>query len=251
VGSAHSIAIPATLRDSLMARLDRLSSAREVAQVCAVLGREFSYELIHAVAQMDDATLQGALRQLTAAELIHQRGRPPRARYVFKHALIQEIAYESLLESTQQQHHQRIAQVLAERFSDVVESQPELLAYHYTAAGLTEQAIPFWRRAGERAAARSGNAEAIGHLGKGLQLLATLPETPERMQQELELQLALGSPLMIVKSQAAPEVEPVYRRAHELAERLGDRARGFAALMGLARFAISAGRLGAAPGERQ
>ena len=246
VGPLPPLAIPATLRDSLMARLDRLSSAREVAQVCAVLGREFSYELIHAVAQMDDATLQGALRQLTAAELIHQRGRPPRARYVFKHALIQEIAYESLLESTQQQHHQRIAQVLAERFSDVVESQPELLAYHYTAAGLTEQAIPFWRRAGERAAARSGNAEAIGHLGKGLQLLATLPETPERMQQELELQLALGSPMMIVKSQAAPEVEPVYRRAHELAERLGDRARGFAALMGLARFAISAGRLGAA-----
>jgi class 3 adenylate cyclase/tetratricopeptide (TPR) repeat protein len=246
VGPLPPLAIPATLRDSLMARLDRLSGAREVAQVCAVLGREFSYELIHAVTEMDDAKLQEALRQLTAAELIHQRGRPPRARYVFKHALLQDIAYQSLLESTQQQHHQRIAQVLAERFSDVVESQPELLAYHYTTAGLTEQAIPHWRRAGERAAARLGNLEAIGHLGKGLELLAALPETPERLRQELELQLALGSPLMLVRSQAAPEVERVYRRAHELAERLGDRARGFAALMGLARFAVSAGRLQAA-----
>lgn len=246
VGPLPPLAIPTTLRDSLMARLDRLSGAREVVQLCAVLGREFSYELIHAVAQMDDATLQAALRQLTTAGLIHQRGRPPRARYVFKHALIQDIAYETMLESKLQQHHHRIAQVLAERFSDVVESQPELLAYHYTAAGLTEQAIPWWRRAGERAAARSGNAEAIVHLGKGLQLLATLPETAERMRQELKLQLALGSPLMIVKSQAAPEVERVYRRAHELAERLGDRARGFAARMGLARFAISAGQLDAA-----
>src|SRR5262249_39720739 len=134
VGLLPPLAIPTTLRDSLMARLDRLSGAREVAQVCAVLGREFSYELIHAVTEMDEAKLQEALRQLTAAELIHQRGRPPRARYVFKHALIQEIAYESLLESTLQRHHQRIAQVLVERFPDVVESQPELLAYHYTAA---------------------------------------------------------------------------------------------------------------------
>ena len=252
VGPLPPLAIPATLRDSLMARLDRLSGAREVAQVCAVLGREFSYELIHAVTEMDEAKLDDALGQLTAAELIHQRGRPPRARYVFKHSLIQDIAYDSLLESTQQQHHQRIAQVLAERFSDVVDSQPELLAYHYTAAGLMEQAIPFWRRAGERAAARLGNVEAVGHLGKGLELLATLPETPAGLRQELELQLALGSPLMLMKSQAAPEVERVYRRAHELAERLHDRARGFAALMGLARFAISAGRLQAARevGER-
>jgi class 3 adenylate cyclase/tetratricopeptide (TPR) repeat protein len=245
-GPLPPLAIPATLRDSLMARLDRLASAREVAQLCALLGREFTYELIQAVAQLDDATLQQALAQLAAAELIHQRGRPPRARYVFKHALIQDIAYESQLKSTQQRHHQRIAQVLTERFSDVVEGQPELLAHHYTAAGLIEQAIPCWRRAGERAAARSGNVEAVGHLSKGLDLLATLPETPERARQELELQLALGSPLMIVKSQAAPDVERVYRRAHELAERLGDRARGFAALMGLARFAISAGRLDAA-----
>lgn len=245
-GPLPPLAIPATLRDSLISRLDRLSSARELAQLCAVLGREFTYELIQAVAQLDDAALRQALQQLTAAELIHQRGRPPRARYVFKHALIQDIAYESLLKSTQQRHHQRIAHVLVERFCDVVEAQPELLAYHYTAAGLIEQAIPCWRRAGERAAARSGNVEAVGHLSKGLELLATLPETPERARQELELQLALGSPLMIVKSQAAPEVEQLYRRAHELSERVGDRARGFAALMGLARFAISAGQLGTA-----
>jgi class 3 adenylate cyclase/tetratricopeptide (TPR) repeat protein len=245
-GPLPPLAIPATLQDSLMARLDRLSSAREVAQLCAVLGREFTYELVRAVTDLDDAALRQALDQLSAAELIHQRGRGPRASYVFKHALIQDIAYASQVKSTQQWHHQRIAQVLIERFADVVEAQPELLAYHYTAAGLVEQAIPYWRRAGERAAARSGNVEAVGHLSKALGLLATLPETDERARQELELQLALGSPLMIVKGQAAPEVERVYGRARELAERLEDRPRHFAALTGLARFAISAGRLGAA-----
>src|SRR5207244_12373443 len=145
------LAIPSTLHDSLMARLDRLAPVREIAQVGAVLGREFSYELIHAVSPVDETTLQQGLRQLVEAELLYQRGLPPQATYIFKHALIQDTAYQSLLKSTRQHYHQRIAQVLEARFADVVETQPELLAHHYTEAGFAEQAVAYWQRAGKRA----------------------------------------------------------------------------------------------------
>ena len=149
-GPLPPLAIPATLQDSLMARLDRLATSRVVAQLGAVLGREFTYELIRAVGLMDDATVQRGLEQLMEAELLYQRGRPPQARYLFKHALIQEVAYQSLLKSTRQQYHQRSAQVLAAQFPEIVATQPELIAYHYTEAGLTEQAIPYWQRAGSK-----------------------------------------------------------------------------------------------------
>ena len=142
------LAIPSTLHDSLMARLDRLSTARELAQLGAVLGREFSYELLQAVALIDETTLQQGMSQLVDAELVYQRGLPPRSWYIFKHALIQDTAYQSLLKSTRQQYHQRIAQVLAERFPDIVETQPELLAQHYTEAGLAQQATDYWQRPG-------------------------------------------------------------------------------------------------------
>ena len=184
-GPLPPLAIPATLHDSLMARLDRLAPVREIAQLGATLGREFSYEVLQAVSPLDEETLQQGLTRLVEAELVHQRGMPPQARYVFKHALVQETAYQSLLKSKRQQYHQQIADVLQERFPETVETQPELLAHHYTEAGLRAQAIPYWQQAGQRAVQRSANVEAISHLTKGLELLKTLPDTPERAQQEL------------------------------------------------------------------
>src|SRR5262249_40503691 len=157
--------------DSLMARLDRLATAREVAQLGATLGREFSYELIQAVSPLDVGGLRQALAELVEAEMLYQRGLPPQARYLFKHALIQDEAYQSLLKSTRQQYHRQIASILEERFPETTEIQPELLAHHYSEAGLAEQAIPYWQQAGQRAAERSANLEAIGHLKKGLDLL--------------------------------------------------------------------------------
>jgi predicted ATPase len=193
-GSLPPLAIPSTLQDSLMARLDRLAPIREIAQVGATLGREFSYELLRAVSPMDEASLQQALARLVEAEVLYQRGLPPQARYRFKHALIQDTAYQSLLKSKRQHYHQQIAQVLAEQFPETAETQPELLAQHYTEAGLIAQAITYWQRAGQRASQRSANIEAISHLTNGLAWLATLPDTPERAQQELTLQLALRRP---------------------------------------------------------
>jgi class 3 adenylate cyclase/predicted ATPase len=235
-GPLPPLAIPATLQDSLMARLDRLAAARAVAQLGAVLRREFAYELIQAVALMDEATVQRGLAQLVDAELLYRRGRPPQARYLFKHALIQETAYRSLLKSTRQQYHQRSAQVLATQFPEIVETQPELLAHHYTEAGLTEQAIPYWQQAGQQAIQRSANPEAVQHLTRGLELLATLPETPTRVQQELDLQVALGPSLSATKGRAAPDVEQTYARAQVLCAQLGDTPQLFPTLRGLCGF---------------
>src|SRR5262249_31632463 len=146
-----ALAIPATLQDSLMARLDRLLTAKGIAQLGATIGRQFSYELLSAIADLDDATLQRALRRLVEAALLYQRGMPPQATYLFKHALVQEAAYQSLLRSTRQHHHQRIAQVLDAQFPETVETQPELLAQHYTEASLHARAVGYWQRAGQRA----------------------------------------------------------------------------------------------------
>jgi class 3 adenylate cyclase/tetratricopeptide (TPR) repeat protein len=234
--SPLQLGIPSTLQDALMARLDRLASVREVAQVGAVLGREFSYELLHAVSLFDEGMLQQGLRQLVEAELIYQRGLPPQATYLFKHALIQDTAYQSLLKSRRQQLHQQIAQMLAERFSETVETQPELLAHHYTEASLIAQAIPYWQRAGERATQRSANVEAISHLTKGLELLKTLPDTLERAQQELTLQIALGTPLMASKGYGASEVEHLYTRARELCRQVSETPQLVPVLWGLTSF---------------
>src|SRR5262249_51331941 len=160
--SLSTFTIPATLQDSLMARLDRLVSAKGIAQMGATIGRQFAYDLLHAVSQLDDATLQRELGRLVEAELLYQRGLPPQATYVFKHALIQVAAYQSLLKSTRQQYHQRIAQVLEVQFSEIAETEPELLAQHYTEAGLIAQAVSYWHKAGQRAAMeRSAHVEAI------------------------------------------------------------------------------------------
>jgi predicted ATPase/class 3 adenylate cyclase len=233
---APSIPIPATLHDSFMARLDRLGTAKGVAQLGATLGREFSYELLRAVSPLDETALQTELVRLVAAELLYQRGLPPQAVYIFRHALIQDAAYQSLLKSTRQQSHQQIAQVLQERFPETVETQPELLAHHCTEAGLIEQAIPHWQRAGERAVERSANVEAVSHLTKALELLQTLPDSPDRAQQELTLQIALGVPLMATKGYAAPEAKAAYDRALELCRQVGETPQLVPVLRGLAAF---------------
>ena len=170
------LAIPSTLQDSLMARLDRLATGKEVAQVGAALGRTFQYDLLRAVASIDEETLQAALAKLGEADLLHQRGVPPDATYIFKHALIQETAYQSMLVSRRQQLHRRIASTLVERFPATTGTQPELVAHHYTEAGLADQAIDHWQRAGQRAVERSANLEAIAHFTKGLNVLATLSD---------------------------------------------------------------------------
>jgi class 3 adenylate cyclase/predicted ATPase len=228
------LAIPATLHDSLMARLDRLAApAKMVAQLGATISRQFSYELLRAVAPLDETTLQHALSLLVEAELIHQRGLLPRATYLFKHALIQETAYQSLLKSTRQQQHQQIAQVLLAQFPETADLQPELLAHHYTEAGLADQAVTYWLRAGQRAVQRSANIEAIQHFTQGLELLQHLPATPERTQHELALQLALRVPLRMLKGHTAPEVAQVQRQAYMLCQEVGDSPQRFSALVGL------------------
>jgi class 3 adenylate cyclase/tetratricopeptide (TPR) repeat protein/energy-coupling factor transporter ATP-binding protein EcfA2 len=234
-----SLAIPSTLQDSLMARLDRLAPVRELVQLGATLGREFTYELLHAISPLNEETLQHGLRQLVEAELIYQHGLPPQATYLFKHALIQDTAYQSLLKSRRQQYHNQIAQVLEERFPEIQETQPELLAHHYTEAALTDQAIRYWQQAGQRALERSANVEAISHLTKGLELLKTLPDTPEHTQQELILQLALSNSLMATKGYAAPEVEQVYVRALELCRQMGEPPQLFPVLVGLWRLYLT------------
>jgi predicted ATPase len=241
VGATHAsplppLAIPATLQDALMARLDRLGAAKEIAQVGAVLGREFSYELFHAVLPVDEDTFRHGLRQLVEAELVYQSGLPPQARYLFKHALVQDTAYQSLLKSRRQQLHHQVAQVLEEQFPETVEMQPELVAHHYTEASHIAQALPYWQRAGQRAVGRSANVEAISYLTKGLELLKALPDTPERAQQELTLQITLGTPLIVTKGYTAPEVRKAYTRALELCRYIGETPQLFPVLGGLSSF---------------
>jgi len=198
-GPLTDLAIPSTLQDSLTARLDRLGEVKEVVQLASVLGREFIYQLIQAVSQQDDAPLSDHLRQLVAGEFLYQQGVLPEASYIFKHALIQDAAYNSLLISRRQQYHQLVAQVYEESFHETVESQPELLAHHYTEAGLNQQAVPYWQQAGQIAVRRSANVEAVNHFTKGLELLEALPDTQERDSQEAELQTFLGQCLIQVR----------------------------------------------------
>jgi class 3 adenylate cyclase/predicted ATPase len=242
-GPLPPLAIPATLHDALLARLDRLAAAKVIAQLGATIGRTFAYEVVQAVASLDAATLQGALAQLVAAEIVTQRGLPPQATYTFKHALIQDAAYASLLRRTRQQYHQRIAQVLTERFPETTEMQPELLAHHYTQAGLAAHAIPYWQQAGQQALQRSANLEAVQHVTKGLEMLTMLPETPTLAQQELDLQITLGSALMATKGVTAPEVKQTYTRARALCAQVGDTPQLLPTLWGLCRFYLGRGAL--------
>jgi class 3 adenylate cyclase/tetratricopeptide (TPR) repeat protein len=231
-----SLAIPMTLQDSLMARLDRLETSKGIAQLGATLGRQFTYELLKAVSSLDELALWRRLVELVEAELLYQRGSLPQATFTFKHALIQETAYQSILRSTRQQHHQRIAQVLIEQFPHVAETQPELVATHYSKAGLAKQAIPYYLQAGKRASGRSAHAEAIVHLTEGLDLLKILPESPERVQQEMMCELARGVSLGATKGYGAPEVEQTYARARQLCRCLDDATQRIPVLLGLSTF---------------
>jgi len=233
VGALSTLTIPATLQDSLMARLDRLVTAKGIAQIGAIIGRQFAYDLLQAVSQVDEMMLQHELGRLVEAEIVYQRGLPPQAYYFFKHALIRDSAYESLLKSTRQHYHQRIAQVLETQFPETAETQPELVAHHYTEAGLTEKAVHYWYHAGQGTAKRSAHAEAIAHLRTGLELLKIVPETPERVQREVDLLIAIGASLNATKGQAAPEVEQTYSRARHLCQHLDDPHQLFPVLRGL------------------
>ena len=232
-GPLPPLAIPATLHDSLMARLDRLAPVKEIAQIGAVIGREFAHDLLAAVSPLPADQLGEALDQLVASELVFRRGAPPEATYTFKHALVQDAAYQSMLKSKRQQLHAQIAEALEERMGDGGGSGPEVLARHLTDGGLAARAIPYWRRAGELAAGRSAELEAIAHLGKALEIIGTLPNPTEQLDEELALRLALGGPLIATKGHAAAEVEQTYSRALALADQLGRSAELFTALRGL------------------
>jgi predicted ATPase len=215
------LAIPTTLHGSLLARLDRLAPTRELAQIGAAIGRQFSHELISAVAAMPQQQIDDALAQLVNSELIFRRGTLPDAEYTFKHALVQDAAYSTLLRSRRRQLHARIVTTLERQFPEIVDSQPQLAAQHCAEAGLNEKALAYWLKAGQRAVARSAMTEAETQLRKGLSLLTILPpEDPSRWQQELDLQIALGPALITTKGYGAPPVGETYTRARALAEQL-------------------------------
>ncbi len=232
-GQQVPLAIPATLHDSLLARLDHLGPATEIAQLAAAIGRDFSWKLLDAVAPMHGDALGEALGQLDKAGLILARGSRPDSTYVFKHALVQDAAYGSLLRSTRRQLHGRIARAITELMPQIVESQPELLAHHCGQAGLVDDAIAYGLKAGRSAARRSANEEAIAHCTRALELLATKPAGMERDRQELELLVALGVPTFAARGYMAADVERIYERARDLCDDVSDTPHRFTVLRGL------------------
>src|ERR1700756_1609250 len=218
------LAIPATLQDSLMARLDRLAPVKEVAQIGAAIGRDFSYALLRSVAGRDDLALSTALGQLEEAELLLRRGTPPEASYSFKHALVQEAAYESLLKSRRQLLHKHIGDVLRSQFPVVAETEPEVVAYHFTEAGLSGVALEWWRKAGQQALKRSAYSEAIANLGKAIAIADGLPDEPGRTVNRLHLQIAYGRALRGSLGHSAPETVAAWTRARQFAADINDPA---------------------------
>ena len=215
-----ALAVPASLHASLMARLDRLGPAKEVAQIGAAIGREFSHALLAAVARKPETELQSALDRLGAAGLLFRQGVPPHATYLFKHALVQDAAYGTLLRGHRQQLHGRIATTLEDEFPEIIEMRPEILARHSAEAGLDEKAIKYWRLAGEQAVRRASNREAIGHFRQALALNKNEPSGMVRSSTELAILSQLGPALMSVHGWSAPEVGAVFERAEELARQL-------------------------------
>jgi class 3 adenylate cyclase/predicted ATPase len=228
--------VPATLQDSLTARLDRLGSVKELAQLASTVGREFPYELLRAVFPSDEHALQRGLERLIEAGLIYPRGEGPRASYVFRHALVQEAAYQSLLRTHRQHFHRRIAEALEQAFAENVEGQPEWLAHHFARAGLAERAIPYWQKAGQRAIQRSANVEAVRHLRQGLAALEQVPAGPARDGQELGMRTLLGMGLIATEGYSAPQVLRNFARARDVCEALGDTPALLPVLLGLFRF---------------
>jgi class 3 adenylate cyclase/predicted ATPase len=225
--------IPATLRDSLMARLDRLNTVKLTAQIASTLGREFSYELLQAVADLNDIQLAQTLSQLVEREILFQHGVPPRASYAFKHALIQEAAYQSLLRTVRRQYHVRAATALVERFAEVAQRQPELIAEHFYLGGEIESAIFYWQAAGERALGRFANAEAVTHFKKALAQVTSLPESEEHARRELSLLTNIGTALTAISGYAASEAEHIFARARALCQTVDDAPQLHRTLRGL------------------
>jgi class 3 adenylate cyclase/tetratricopeptide (TPR) repeat protein len=228
--------VPDTVQAVLAARIDRLPpTEKRLLQMASVIGKDVPFSLLSAIVELSEEALARKLLQLQTAEFLYETRRGAQRLYTFKHALTQEAAYQSLLQSTRRQVHQRIAQILIERFPETVEAQPEGLAHHYAEAGLIDQAVVYWQRAGERAVERSAPVEAIAHLSRGLEQLKTLPDTPARAQQELTLRLILGTALRVTKGYGALEVEMTYTRALELCQQVGATPQHFRALSGLVR----------------
>jgi class 3 adenylate cyclase/predicted ATPase len=232
-GGAAAREVPATLQDSLMARLDRLGAVKEVAQIGAVIGREFPYSLLHAISPLPEVELQAALDRLLDAELLYVRGLPPDATYLFKHALVQETAYGSLLKSRRRELHRVVARMLEEQFTQLADTRPELLGHHYTGAGDSAAAVVAWQRAGEEALRGSAHAEAAAHFGRGLEALGSLPETPERVQHELLLQIRRGQALQASSGYGSAAVAATFARARELGSQLADSPEFLFVLLGL------------------
>jgi predicted ATPase len=214
-----SIAVPPSLHASLMARLDRLGAAKEVAQIGAAIGREFTHALLAAVVRKPEQELTAALDRIVRAGLLFRQGVPPHAGYLFKHALIQDAAYGTLLREPRRALHARIAETLEGGFADIAENQPEILARHCTEAGLIEKAASLWGKAGQQSLARSALAEAIAQFTRALDQIAALPGTPALRREQIKLQVALINPLMHVKGYGAPETQAAVERARLLIER--------------------------------
>jgi predicted ATPase len=237
-----TIHVPATVQAVLAARIDRLpQNEKRLLQTASVIGTEVPFTLLQAIADISEEALYRGLTHLQAAEFLYETNLFPDHVYTFKHALTQNVAYQSLLTSTRQQVHQTVAYALEAHFANSAETQPELLAHHFTEAGLPVQAVPYWRRAGERASERSAHAEAIAHLTQGLEGIEGLPEADERHRQELDLQLALGRSLLTTKGMGAEDAERAYRRTCELCQRVEAPAQQIAALAGLRRIASARG----------
>ena len=247
-GPLPPLAIPSTLQDSLVARLDRLSPVKEVAQIGACIGREFPYELLAAVSALRDAELQDALRQLVSSELIFARGVPPSATYAFKHALVQDAAYGSLLKTRRLQLHSSLAETLEQKFPGIADSHPELVAHHLTEAARPGPAIEYWTRAGRIASERSANPEAIAYLNKAMALLPLLPESARPDELELRLLNLIAAPLMNTRGYAAPEAGKAYRRMHELCDRTGVGEHIYQALSGVCQYHMVVGDMNLALG---
>lgn len=228
-----SLRVPDTLSDALMERLDRVAPSRRLVQIAAVIGREFSYDLLAAASRIGDDNMLSALSLLEQADIIYRVGISPSLRFAFKHALLCDAIYDSLLRSKRQQIHADIAAVLQHDFPELVENQPQVLAHHYQGAGNHQSAIRCWFESGQRALAHSANVEAIASFRKALQLLDALPETPERIKQEIDIQLALGIPLIAVQGYASTETREAFSRARALCLQLGDIPEYFQALFGL------------------
>ena len=240
---AQTLAIPTTLQDSLMARVDRLGSAREISQIGAAIGREFPYNVLAAVAGLPDAVLQDALVRLIEAELLFQRGTPPNATYTFKHALIQDTAYSTMLRAKRQQLHSAIALVLEKRSPEVVSATPELIAQQFEGAGQGDRAVEYYRRAGDRDMRRFAMKESMAHYANALRLVTAMPQSRQRDEMELGVRLGLGLATMIARGPAAEEVTTHYRRAMALSGELPGRGRErFLATWGVWFNAMVAGR---------